>query len=388
MASAETLPDQDNNLRSPPWLGLTPLYDPQSSRPSPGDSVLKAEEALSTGRKGFWYGLGGFALAALSESLKVLPGRTAGYGIMGVGWLTWLGYYGRAQSMLDGSQPSLGETGHSSKVHTRRASTIGAIGEASNMLLIPNGLYFHPVYNDVNGGTDKFLTGSAKLGLNLSWDSIGWESVAYWRLVTPSFRKEFGLPDSEKPVGRFADWQELKTSVSGIISVGGLKIRQQFSAGFNDVGPKGGKEFHHAVHRATKNPTHQLEYTNQPEGTFWSFNEEIGLVFELCPRVMPCFHHIIAAEASQGKFMNEVGFRYNLVQVLEPKWWENAFEIRAIRQLKSQVYTHIRPWRHEAAVGARLLKVITPTVKYVSPYLYGDDIGQTYFDLLHYNYEF
>ena len=36
----------------------------------------------------------------------------------------------------------------------------------------------------------------------------------------------------------------------------------------------------------------------------------------------------------------------------------------------------------------RILKVITPMVKYISPYLYGDGIGQTYFDLLHYNYEF
>ncbi len=86
--------------------------------------------------------------------------------------------------------------------------------------------------------------------------------------------------------------------------------------------------------------------------------------------------------------MTEIGMRYNLIQIQTPRWWENALEFRIIRQLNSEVYQEFRPWRYEAAIGFRLLRVITPVVKYVSPYLTGDDVGQTYFDLLHYNFEF
>ena len=67
----------------------------------------------------------------------------------------------------------------------RKRQLRGAIGEASNLFLIPDGAYLHPVYNDVNGSTDKFLTASAKIGAGQTYESMGWESVYYWRMSRP-----------------------------------------------------------------------------------------------------------------------------------------------------------------------------------------------------------
>lgn len=370
----------------PAWLGLTPLYNPEEHPTTQDEQVKHAEQVMAIGRQGFWYGLAGLVVASVSDRMQLYRARTFGYSVMGLGWLTWLGSYGRATSLLSNtnSQPE----SRPSVPAFARASTQGEIGEASNMFLIPNGAYVHPIYNDVNGGTDKLLTGSAKLGVTHGGEKFGWETVGYWRLLTPSFRREFGQPNDSTPVGRYADWQELKTSFSGLSDISGWTIRHQASVGYNDVGPKGGKQFHQKIHKITRNTLDHLEYTNQPEGQFWSFSGEVGTVSHICMELIPCFDQALSIEGTQGKFMREAGIRYNIVQVQLSRWWENGLEFRLIRQLKSDVYAGIRPWRYEAAIGARLLKVITPTVKFISPYLTGDGIGQTYFDFLHYNFEF
>lgn len=372
----------------PAWLGLTPLYVPDPSDEQQIDPrIRRAEEVMTHGRQGFWYGLGGLVASVVFDKLKLVPGRTLSYATMGLGWMTWLGSYGQSTSILS-NEKFEGTDNSPTARKFAKASTQGEIGEASNMFIIPNGAYVHPIYNDVNGGTDKLLTGSLKLGISQATENYGWESVAYWRLLTPSFKHEFGLPDAPAPVGRYADWQEHKTSFAGLTDIGGTTLRHQISVGYNDVGPKGGKELHQAIHRLTRNSLDHLDYTDQPEGRFWSFNEEIGLLSRVCLAWAPCLDQAISIEATQGRFMVEAGVRYNLLHIQVPKLWESAVELRLLRQLKSEVYSQIRPWRYEAAIGFRILKVITPTVKYVAPYLYGDEIGQSYFDILHYNFEF
>jgi hypothetical protein len=370
----------------PAWIGLTPLYKPEDGLSS-NDPVKEAERTMIVGRQAFWYGLGGLLASVAFDAMKIIPARTLSYAVWGGGWATWLGSYGKATSILSGNSRINSDAGSQYR-NFSKASTQGEIGESSNLFLIPDGVYVHPIYNDVNGGTDKLLTGSAKMGLLISSENLGFESVAYWRLLTPSFRSEFGQPDSPIPVGRYADWQEIKSSLSGTWNTAGLKVRHQLSVGHNDVGPKGGKELHQMIHKLTGNSLDNLEYTNQPEGRFWSFSEEIGLIYDSCEMLLPCYQQYLSAEATQSRFMTEIGMRYNLIQIQTPRWWENALEFRIIRQLNSEVYQEFRPWRYEAAIGFRLLRVITPVVKYVSPYLTGDDVGQTYFDLLHYNFEF
>ena len=369
----------------PAWLGLTPLYIPEATSAADRESAKLAEEALMRGRRGFWIGLGGLLSSVLFDQTGLVVPRTFSYAVLGVGWSEWLGSYGEARSILGGYS---GGQLLSKENRFAKASTQGAIGEASNLFLIPDGAYLHPVYNDVNGSTDKFLTASARIGTGQTYESMGWESVYYWRLLTPSFKSQFGSPDYHEPAGRYADWREWKTSWASITRLSDINLRHQISVGYNDVGSKGGKEFHRAFHHLTGNTVSHLDYTNQPEGHFFSVSAEEGIYSRICPGLLPCFDQLVSVEGSEGRFMTESGFRYNAVHVSAPQWWEQAVEFRAIRQWHSQVYDRIRPWRYEAAVGVRILKVITPMVKYISPYLYGDPIGQTYFDLLHYNYEF
>ena len=136
--------------------------------------------------------------------------RTFGNEVTGLAWAAALGAYGSASN----SEKSSREEDILQATHQRflRASGQGAIGESSNLFLIPEGAYIHPIYNDVTGNTDKLLTASLKFGILRTWDWLSIETVGYWRLLTPSFRPEFNVPDLKKPVGRYADWTELKTS--------------------------------------------------------------------------------------------------------------------------------------------------------------------------------
>jgi hypothetical protein len=377
--------DQSQTTIQPAWLGLTPLYIPEAASAAERHSATAAEDALIRGRRGFWIGLGGLLSSVLFDQTGLVVPRTLSYAVLGAGWSEWLGSYGEARSILGGT---IGGQKLSRDNRFAKASTQGAIGEASNLFLIPDGVYLHPVYNDVNGSTDKFLTASAKIGAGQTYQSMGWESLYYWRLLTPSFKSQFGSPDYHEPVGRYADWREWKSSWASVTELGDFNLRHQISVGYNDVGSKGGKEFHRAFHHLTGNTLSHLDYTNQPEGHFFSVSAEEGIYSRICPGLLSCFDQLVSVEGSEGRFMTESGLRYNAVHVSAPQWWEQAVELRAIRQWHSMVYERIRPWRYEVAVGVRILKVVTPTVKYVSPYLYGDHIGQTYFDLLHYNYEF
>ena len=266
----------------------------------------------------------------------------------------------------------------------------GAIGEAGNLYLIPEGAYFHPFYNDINGGTDKLLTASLKAGVLQSvWSpSLSLEVIAFWRLLTPSVKAAFLEPDLPKPVGRYADWMELKLGVSQTFDMGDFSIKHQPTLGFNHVGNKGGRKVHRWVHQVTHNTLQYLEYTDQPEGAFLAYGYEVAAFENLVTSGHMRLDHQLALEANQSRAMTEGGVRYNLIGVLRKPWWEMGLELRMLHQTKSEFYDDIRPYRFEAAIGTLLYRYFTPTVKYVSPYLNGDSIGQTYFDALHFNYPF
>ena len=378
--------DGESPFVHPAWMGLTPVVSPKED----ADLIRRyqdAEQAMSLGRKGFWVGVGGLAGSVLFDRMNLRVARTFSYGLLGAGWATWLGSYGESRSILTKFKSP---HAHKTKKPFAGASTQGAIGEASNVHLIPDGAYVHPLYNDVNGGTDKLLTASAKVGVLRTFDDndTGVESVAYWRLLTPSFKTQFEEDDLPKPVGVFADWSEWKNSVSNEVSIFGLDLRNQLTIGYSDISNKGGKELHQDIHRLTGNSLEHLEYDHQPEGRFFSVAAESGIVSSLCVAPFPCADTLISMQAARSKMMSEAGMQFNLYQDIVPEWWEQALEVRVVRQLGSQVYSGIKPWRYEVAVGVRVLRYITPTVKYVSSYLVGDDIGQTYFDLLHYNWQF
>lgn len=367
------------------------------------EGVCAAESALETekaqmkyyeerenreqlGRKGFWLGVGGLLAGAMFDKFNMTAYRTASYSIWGLGWTAWMGSL--SESINIDEKVRANELPRSSRHPYQSASLQGAIGEASNLHLIPDGIYFHPLYNDVNGGTDKLLTGSAKLGWLQSFEEFSIESVLYWRLLTPAYISQFGAAELPEPVGRFADWNQWKTAISRETPIMGAKLRHQVSIGYSDIGDKGGKEFHQSIHRVTRNSMDHLEYVNQPEGRFFTIGAESGVEAQLCIADVPCFESLVSLQGEQSRMMSELGGQWNLKMIVVPKWWEQALEVRVVKQIQSDVYDQIMPWRYEGAVGVRIFSVFAPTLKYISPYLYGDGVGQTYFDLIHYNYAF
>lgn len=348
------------------------------------ETLQTPESRRELGNNAFWVGLAGLLAGAAFERAGMNTPRSASYAVWGLAWSAWLGSTGERWF-------SDGEDYHSYDAKAdpfRSASVQGAIGESSNLHLIPDGIYIHPLYNDVSGGTDKFLTGSIKLGMLHSFDAFSIESVMYWRLITPSFKSQFGSDPLPEPVGRYADWTELKTAVSKQTQAFGTKFRNQVTLGLSDIGDKGGKDIHRNIHWLTRNSLDHLDYTDQPEGRFVTLGFESGVEGKLCQDGLPCAYQLLSLQGESSKMMRELGIQWNMNIIVLPKWWENATEVRVIRQLQSDVYGRIKPWRYEGAVGVRLFSVLTPTVKYVSPYLEGDDVGQTYFDLIHYNVAF
>lgn len=266
-----------------------------------------------------------------------------------------------------------------------RASTQGAIGETSNLYLIPNGYYLDIGTNDVTGGTDKLLTASLKTGVVREYSDSSFEVTAFWRLLTPTFKAKFKTPDLERPVGRYADWAAVKTSYAKIKDVGAHKLKAQISLGINHVGNKGGKRLHRWIHELTKNRIDQLEYTNQPVGMFADGGVMLAFLTNEKSYEGVIVQHQAAVVSEHGRFMVESGVSGATTVVVRPSWWEMAFEAKIVAQHHSDVYgDDIRPYRYELSAGTRLFHYFKPTVKYVSPYLKNDPIGQNYFDFVNF----
>lgn len=270
-----------------------------------------------------------------------------------------------------------------------KARIFGVAGETSNLYLIPEGVYFHPQYNDVTGDTDKLLTSSMKLGvLDRAGEDWSYEACYFWRFITPAFASSTKSGLLASPVGIYADWMEVKTAVAKIIRSDDMIFRPQISIGLNHIGNKGAKKIHRWVHKVTKNSLEGLEYTNQPIGYFAAGGANVSVARDL----VKMGQQSIGAQALVGyegsKIMQEAFADTTFLWTVRKTWWEMAFDVRIVRQVASDVYEGIKPYRFECAASTALYKVFTPSIKYVSSYLDGDDVGQTYFDFVHFNYAF
>lgn len=273
------------------------------------------------------------------------------------------------------------------------AAVQGVIGESDNAFVIPAGAYFHPIYNDVTGGTDKLLTASMKLGLLQHWpqeDGSQWsaETVAFWRLLTPAVKPAFERPDLPEPVGRYADWRGLHQAVAFTENFGTWQWKNQLGLAWNEIGNKGGRQLHRWVHEVTKNSLENLEYTDQPEGQFATVQWQTAAVRDLWAYRYHSLATMLSYQFEHSKMMVESAVGANLLFVARKSWWVISLSMRLVRQHESEAYGDIKPFRYEGSIGVQLLTYFTPTVKYVSSYLEGDDIGQTYFDLITINMPF
>lgn len=268
------------------------------------------------------------------------------------------------------------------------ADAKGAVGETSKLFLIEEGFFARPFYNDFYGNTDKHLTGGLNFGYTHICEKDSLESRFHWLAFTPTSYEMFGEEMLEEPVGTFADWMEIKETWAHLFEYHDEIIRVQFSLGFGHIGDHGMKQFHHDFHKFIGSPTEGLEYTDQPIGTTFSWGFEVGLiekartVFGLRKESMLTFGY------SQNKFMWDFYVDHNEVLTWSPGI-KTGLEVRMVRQTESEIFTEKQrlAWRSELALGLRFYWW-RPSIKYLSPYLRGDQVGQTYLDVLSIYFKF
>lgn len=255
----------------------------------------------------------------------------------------------------------------------------GAIGETGHLYLVGPGAFVRPFYNDVMGQTDKHLSGATQVAWMSSWTHSSLELRAHWRFITPSFQEEFGGRILAAPVGRYADWMETQASYAHLLNVRQQTIKLQASMGYGHVGNKGAKQIHRSIHKWIGSSLNGLDYTQQPDGYFVNRGIQMSLLGQT---------KVFNLEGAQlysvgqyyNKFMRDIYLKLNHVSKVSEKL-SVGVEGKISWQIDSKVYTSTQNLRQEYAAGLRWAWY-RPSIKYVSPYLRGDTIGQIYLDPL------
>lgn len=257
--------------------------------------------------------------------------------------------------------------------HFKLAHPAGVIGETSHLFLIDEGFYARPLYNDIFGGTDKYLSGELQLGWMFTGEEQSLSLDYSWRFLTPD---DSPGPDGKVPEvlpGRYADWMEVQASYARVFRDFFLRpLRMQYTLGLGHVGDKGARGLHRSIHELTGSSLDGLEYSEQPRGSDVSRGIELSLLGES--------NLIYSLGGLANKFMHEIYFRTNFVSESrnELRW---GAEGKLIRQLRSEAYTDPRVWRYELSSGLRW-RWYRPSIKFVSSFLESDKVPQIYFDPL------
>lgn len=264
----------------------------------------------------------------------------------------------------------------------KAANAPGAIGETGSLFLIEDGIFARPFYNDVYGKTDKQLTGALQLGFLKSWRDSSLESRIHWLAITPTFKESQGTEYLKAPVGRYSDWIELQESWMKFFQLGDETLRFQVSLGVGHIGNHGAKRMHRRLHELIGSSLHGLDYDNQPAGWNWSGGLELGLIDDIRTLWGLQKESMLNVGVFQNKFMTDLYISQNHVFSFSEKA-KAGLEMRLVRQAESDIYgdDDRLSWRFELAAGFRY-KWYRPSIKYVSPFLRGDQMGQTYLDPL------
>lgn len=268
------------------------------------------------------------------------------------------------------------------------ADAPGAIGETGNLFLTGKGLAVRPLYNDIFGQTDKYLSGALKAGWMYETEKESSYLVSgHWRFITPAYQEDFTSEIVDNPSGRYADWMELQVARAKAItnSFVGLPVRYQLSLGLSHIGDKGAREVHMSIHSLVGSSIERLYYTNQPKGFDLTSSAEIGVLSSddlayFLPRILT------SVGLSKNRFMTDAYLKFNHVSDIGAKTKVGS-EVKYARQLDSDVLDDYKNDRLEVSFSFRW-DWYRPSVKYVSSYLHGDSVRQLYFDPLAFYIEY
>jgi hypothetical protein len=204
---------------------------------------------------------------------------------------------------------------------------------------------------------------------------------------TPAVKPAFSQEDLKEPIGVYADWNEVKFGYSWMSEKSFGTVRHQIALGYSDISNKGGRDFHRWIHDVTNNSLENLEYTNQPEGRFYTRSYTIGIIKSWIFSLHDQIDTLTSVNLKTDKMMQEASVIHNFIWTLRRNYWAIGAELKLTRQFSSEVYDLPKKHRYEVGLGTQLYNVYTPMIRYVSPYLEGDKIGQTYFDFIHFKWQ-
>lgn len=107
------------------------------------------------------------------------------------------------------------------------------------------GFSFNPYTNDVFGHTDKINTHSLSTSFSGKSQRFTYRTSWHWRLITPIYKPTRTSRYLPEPVGRYADWMEVRQS---FLFPTQSAAYLQLEVSFSHIGPKGGKELQNTAH--------------------------------------------------------------------------------------------------------------------------------------------
>ena len=201
--------------------------------------------------------------------------------------------------------------------------------------------------------------------------------TGYWRAINPIYQKSFAHQDLKNPIGNFADWAEFQTSslTKTDWHLFGSTLFFGTSIGIGHMGKKGIRNIHAEIHRFTNNRPPPA-YTNQINGMTLSYGNELHFIFNDTYEFFCNWKYKVKQGFFLSKMMDEFYTSANTYCNIYD--YKLGFEGRIIKQINSNLYHRILPYRYELSTGFFIRDTIKLSLKYVSPFLKQDNVRQIY----------
>ena len=265
------------------------------------------------------------------------------------------------------------------------AKSPGALGEPSHDYLFSDSIYLQALYNDILGQTDKYLTNGSKFGLLLNYGDYSMEFSSSWRFVTPALKEHnFSDYNLSSPPGVFADWLATNVTVAKKFDLDERNfITGQFSIGYDHFGNKAAKPVQQGIHRGLGIDHEIYDYQGQIRAEHFSKGVELAYV-----RYFTKSFQLKSALGYVDNFLTRDLYyeQYALANVSSS--FKFSMSYKHVSQKDGEIDLNLRPARNEYGLGLLLFDIYKPGVRYVSPYIKGDDTRQIITDFLSFQIQF
>lgn len=241
--------------------------------------------------------------------------------------------------------------------------------------LNPPGIQFHE-FNDYLGDTDKLITGGARIKGKGIWPHFSSSLSVGGAYIMPIHKTRSDQPALANKIGIHAETLEVDldfsyTGYGGVDSWWAYRI--DLGIGHFKLGEFGMVNIYRQVHRALGSPILDDEFGEKRKEEFWASNYGLSLIFGPAK----FFNFSLGASVYNSVAFYEVAYEASLIMRFSLDY-ALSLKYAHIDQKNSEWWS-FRPNRQHYLVGLRLFTYWTPSAMYVSPYVEGDDFGQTYF---------